>query len=298
MTSDLLDDRAGLAQAIRASTRFLGKARSWSRRERRVKVDAEAVRAGIERAFNKLQQQYLTLGGWRYPGWRSAKEGHGYLGPWAWSEGDYQFHFARLLEEQFPGCVHIEFPLKAATRDDLGLAPGARGSTHVDIVISDLSKLPNDPLEAGRLFRSRRHEAFIEVKRFMKTTERWRAINWRDFQKGVLPDTARLSAHLQAGRCLIAAMLIVDDRGWQTSRMWELEMPDDVLYLVLQPPCPRCGAPEALPVVWGLPGPELAEQERQGKLILGGCLVAGDGSDARWQCKSCGSRWSDALQRA
>jgi len=39
--------------------------------------------------------------------------------------------------------------------------------------------------------------------------------------------------------------------------------------------CPRCGGP-LLPVVYGLPGIDLAEAERRGELLLGGCTVFPD----------------------
>ena len=39
--------------------------------------------------------------------------------------------------------------------------------------------------------------------------------------------------------------------------------------------CPKCGGP-LLPVVYGLPGIELAEAERRGELLLGGCTVFPD----------------------
>jgi hypothetical protein len=39
------------------------------------------------------------------------------------------------------------------------------------------------------------------------------------------------------------------------------------------------------PVIFGLPGPELAERARRGEVVLGGCMVM---PDVRGACKQCG----------
>lgn len=40
-----------------------------------------------------------------------------------------------------------------------------------------------------------------------------------------------------------------------------------------QPPaCPACGAP-SLPIVYGMPGPELMDLADRGAVILGGCII-------------------------
>jgi hypothetical protein len=56
------------------------------------------------------------------------------------------------------------------------------------------------------------------------------------------------------------------------------------------PACPKCGS-AAIPIVWGNPGPELAEAEARGELVLGGCIIAHD-DDCRavspaWHCTKC-----------
>ena len=53
--------------------------------------------------------------------------------------------------------------------------------------------------------------------------------------------------------------------------------------------CPQCKAGEALPIVYGYPGAETVEAADQGKIILGGCVLAGN--DPHWQCSACGHRW-------
>ena len=50
-------------------------------------------------------------------------------------------------------------------------------------------------------------------------------------------------------------------------------------------PCPACGSTEVRPVIFGLPGPELAERARRGEVVLGGCMVM---PDVDGSCKACG----------
>jgi hypothetical protein len=187
--------------------------------DRNQQRDEDAIVGSLYTAFRSLKTRYLEVGGWLYPGDLGESRGYGFLGPWAWSEGDYQYQFARALEVEFPGSVHLEMPLKPAFRSGLELAPGSKGTRHIDIVVSDLASLPVDHAPAGRLFRERTHEAFVEVKRFMKGREEFRNINWRDFCKGVSGDAARLSEQKARGWCQVAALLIVDDRAWHVDRM-------------------------------------------------------------------------------
>lgn len=262
-------------------------------------MQIEAIRAKILTAFGHLKATYALNGAWRYPGSRSGEEG--YLGPWGWSEGDYQYQLARLLEVEFPGCIHVEMPIRPCMVRNLGLPQGARGIEHIDIVVSDLSALSPEPEEAGRQFRAHRHEAFIEVKRYLKADPRWKSTNWRDFKKAVPADAERLGRHLVAERCVLAMMLIVDDWGCHVPRMRDLGLgtdEDPVEYLILSPPvCPNCLSSDAVPIIWGMPGQHLDEQARLGRVILGGCLVYGDERDPDWECHSCRNRWADSKSR-
>jgi hypothetical protein len=51
--------------------------------------------------------------------------------------------------------------------------------------------------------------------------------------------------------------------------------------------CPNCGSKKVARIMWGLPAltPELVRDEKEGRLILGGCCVSDD--DPRWQCTDC-----------
>jgi hypothetical protein len=50
--------------------------------------------------------------------------------------------------------------------------------------------------------------------------------------------------------------------------------------------CQRCGA-KMIPIVRGHPTPEAEEWAARGEVLLGGCLIRGDGTDTHWYCGSC-----------
>lgn len=54
--------------------------------------------------------------------------------------------------------------------------------------------------------------------------------------------------------------------------------------------CPRCGGAELVPIVYGLPSPELGERARRGEVALGGCCV-GD-SSPEFRCTLCDHEWT------
>lgn len=49
--------------------------------------------------------------------------------------------------------------------------------------------------------------------------------------------------------------------------------------------CPDCGT-KLLPIVYGMPGPELFDDAEQGKVMLGGCCVSFN--DPTRGCPACG----------
>ena len=53
--------------------------------------------------------------------------------------------------------------------------------------------------------------------------------------------------------------------------------------------CPNCDAPNPVPIVYGMPGPELAKKAEEGRVVLGGCCVTGE--DPQWRCRKCGYEW-------
>ena len=58
-----------------------------------------------------------------------------------------------------------------------------------------------------------------------------------------------------------------------------------------KPACPECGSHDVLPIVYGLPGPELEGKAIMGEVLLGGCVVFG--SDPDLGCRTCGAKWLD-----
>lgn len=56
--------------------------------------------------------------------------------------------------------------------------------------------------------------------------------------------------------------------------------------------CPQCGGTKILPIVYGLPGPELVEADARGEAVIGGCLVSED--SPHWCCTGCEYRWGSA----
>ncbi len=55
--------------------------------------------------------------------------------------------------------------------------------------------------------------------------------------------------------------------------------------------CPECGSHDVVPIIYGLPGPDLEARAIMGEVMLGGCVVFG--SDPDLGCKSCGANWRD-----
>ena len=53
--------------------------------------------------------------------------------------------------------------------------------------------------------------------------------------------------------------------------------------------CPSCKSEQVIPIVYGLPGVELAGQAEEGLIALGGCCV--DDNNPRWMCKACEHEW-------
>ncbi len=53
--------------------------------------------------------------------------------------------------------------------------------------------------------------------------------------------------------------------------------------------CPRCGSQDVLPIVYGLPGPELTEESLAGKVALGGCVLSPE--PPNHLCRNCRHRW-------
>src|SRR3954467_10530202 len=56
--------------------------------------------------------------------------------------------------------------------------------------------------------------------------------------------------------------------------------------------CPRCGREESVPLVWGLPGPDLMDLAERGLVALGGCMLPGEAPS--FSCRACGLEWGSS----
>ena len=54
--------------------------------------------------------------------------------------------------------------------------------------------------------------------------------------------------------------------------------------------CPHCGNREGIPIVYGYPSMELAEEAEKGKVVLGGCCVMED--NPVYHCDRCQHQWN------
>jgi hypothetical protein len=66
-----------------------------------------------------------------------------------------------------------------------------------------------------------------------------------------------------------------------------LEQPD-----AAPAPCPACGSPRVIPVLYGSPSSELIAAYAAGRIAIGGAGAA-EGC-LRWECRDCDHRWADA----
>ncbi len=55
-----------------------------------------------------------------------------------------------------------------------------------------------------------------------------------------------------------------------------------------KPICPKCQSGDGVPIVFGMPGLELARKAERGEVVLGGCCVM---PGIEWHCASCGYQW-------
>ena len=171
-----------------------------------------AVQDGVMDAYERLVEGYAKWGGYRWHGWTDFPDSHNYQGPVVWSEADASLRFAMELERQFPHAVHMELAIGKATRLDYD--PDIERRQRVDLVVSDMSSFVEDETSQTR-FQTLTHQAFIETKWLVKG---WRGNRFeQDAIKraaSVWADTAKLTRHLQLGRCQVAAVLVIDDENY------------------------------------------------------------------------------------
>jgi hypothetical protein len=50
------------------------------------------------------------------------------------------------------------------------------------------------------------------------------------------------------------------------------------------PTCPKCGmSDKVIKILYGMPAPDVFEEEKKGNVRIGGCVVYGDNKE--WYCK-------------
>lgn len=196
-------------------------------------IEVSAVRRGLQAAFARLLAAYVEVGGHRFHGWTEYDEPRNYYGPLIWSEADAVFRYALELEREFPRQVHCEFKVNRNTR--LDFPDGDEKTQKVDIGISDLDGFAGDDTAHNR-FREHQHLALIEAKWFAKG---YRGLRWEydahNRVKAVQDDLDKLARHLRLGRCLVAAMLVVDDEDFFHEHTEQVTWPQGVERLVCGP---------------------------------------------------------------
>jgi hypothetical protein len=186
-------------------------------------LDHAAVEMKLEVAFNCFLSVYASYGGHRYYGWNKQTDPRNYRGPTFWTEGDCVHRLALELDREFPNCVHLEVPVAAYTFADFDKNLERRG--FIDLVVSDLYEFVEDESSQER-FMTHRHELFLEAKYFHHGWSRaWFGTEKRRVPS-VLADAERLSRHLERGRCLVAAVLVVDDDDLFEQTLEELTAPN------------------------------------------------------------------------
>ena len=53
--------------------------------------------------------------------------------------------------------------------------------------------------------------------------------------------------------------------------------------------CPKCDSKNIVPIIYGMPGMDLREEEIKGKIQLGGCCIEEDAPDRH--CNDCEHQW-------
>jgi hypothetical protein len=53
--------------------------------------------------------------------------------------------------------------------------------------------------------------------------------------------------------------------------------------------CPKCDSKNIVPIIYGMPGMDLQEEEMRGKIHLGGCCITEDAPNRH--CNDCEHQW-------
>ena len=53
--------------------------------------------------------------------------------------------------------------------------------------------------------------------------------------------------------------------------------------------CTNCGSKNTIRIVYGYPSQETLEIAKNGKVVLGGCIISDN--DPAWHCNDCSNNW-------
>lgn len=187
-------------------------------------------------AYNAFLRRYRDWGGYRHHGFTEQADPHNFRGPVILSEADIVLNLAPLLGQEFPetSTVHAEFNIANWTRADYDKEKDRM--QRIDLTVSDLSTIKPGP-NAQEEFRSLIHWLFVEVKWVPKG---WWGGPWEGLEAmkrvgAVSRDAWRLQRHLELGRCLVAAVFVVDDECLFDYLYEKFDWPEDVLVLTASP---------------------------------------------------------------
>jgi len=264
-------------------------ARTWS------------AETAIEDACGRAEHWYRRLR--PFPRRVNLGSATGFKYPELVSEQDCVIHFARFLNESgVPwDAIHHQVSVSRWLFD--GQHPGATAATpgtrrwRVDLALlrrEDFLAANLPALDFGFQF-----DAFLE---FAYLSDYWKlkgANRWGDPAKGrekVRKDVEKIGRYHDGGVCRVGYVIVFEECDCEFSPSFatdaELEHRCKVRFVRGYPPnCPACSSEAVLPIVWGMPGPELQQLQSEGKVILGGCLVHGDDRDPQWECQRCRYQW-------
>lgn len=227
----------------------------------------------------------------------------GFKHPALVSEHDCVVHFARFLNETGVAWEAMHHQVSVSRWLFGDEHPAATVATdqprwRVDIAILGEEEFRTAELPAPR-GSSFRFDALLE---FAYLTDYWqqeKAHRWGAPEKGIAKvknDVEKIARYLEGGACRSGYVIVFEECAWGFPSTFALDAELDsgcrVRFVRGYPrACSRCNLEAALPIVWGMPGPELEQLESEGKVVLGGCLVDDDGGDPQWACARCGHRW-------
>lgn len=187
-------------------------------------------------AFHKFLNEYRRWGGYRYHGFTAQEDPENFRGQAILSEADIVLRLAPLLSSNFPEAseVHAEFNIANWTRADYNKEEDR--TQRIDLTVSDFSVIKPGP-GAQEEFRNLVHWLFIEAKWVPKGWwgGPWEGLEGKKRVEAISKDAWRLQRHLELGRCLVAAVFVVDDECLFDYLYKLFDWPRDVPVLVASP---------------------------------------------------------------